>query len=98
MNDSFFLHFWGVFTKDFCHIVIGISTSGDSPNVVNAIQVAKENQAVTIGFTGFDGGELSKLVHYEIHVESSCIEQVEDLHLMLEHLIVTALRQRVSEL
>ncbi len=79
-------------------IVIGISTSGDSKNVINAIQMANENQAFTIGFTGFGGGVLRDLVQLEIRVASDCIEQIEDTHLMLAHLIVTVLRQRVVEL
>lgn len=76
-------------------IVIGISTSGNSENVVNAIALAEEMGALTIGFTGFDAGEVGRMVDVNIHVHSSCIEQVEDVHLLLEHLIVTVLRERV---
>ena len=73
-------------------VVIGISASGNSPNVLNAMEVANMMDATTIGFTGFDGGRLSHLVDYEVHVASTCIEHVEDIHLMLEHLIVKALK------
>jgi len=73
-------------------IVIGISTSGNSPNVINAIELAREMGAKTVGLTGFDGGRLRSLVDFEIHVNSDCIEYVEDIHLMLEHLICKALR------
>ena len=76
-------------------IVIGISTSGNSPNVVNGIRLGNAVGAVTIGFTGFDQGELGAVVDYQVHVPSDNIEQVEDIHLMLEHLIVTVLRERV---
>lgn len=78
-------------------VVIGISTSGNSPNVLNAIAFADRAGATTVGFTGFDGGRLSELVDIEIHVQSDCIEQLEDVHLMLEHLIVTALRERIHQ-
>ena len=78
-------------------VVIGISTSGNSRNVLNAIAFANRIGATTVGFTGFDGGQLSQLVEIEIRVSSNCIEQVEDVHLMLEHLIVTALRERMRE-
>ena len=78
-------------------IVIGISTSGNSPNVVHAVEVANQVGAVTIAFTGFDSGRLGPLADYEIHVDSHCIEQVEDIHLVLEHLICTVLRQRINE-
>lgn len=73
-------------------IVIGISTSGNSANVNKAVEVANMMGATTIGFTGFDGGRLRSLVDVEIHVPSDCIEHVEDIHLMLEHLIVKALK------
>ena len=77
-------------------IVIGISTSGNSPNVVRAVELASQVGATTLGFTGFDGGDLGRLVDLEIHVASHCIEQVEDIHLVLEHLICTVLRQRIQ--
>jgi D-sedoheptulose 7-phosphate isomerase len=78
-------------------VVIGISTSGNSANVIRAIELANRIDAITIGFTGFDGGALRELVDIDIHVPSNCIEQVEDIHLMLEHLICTALRESIQE-
>lgn len=78
-------------------VVIGISTSGKSANVLEAIKLANERGATTIGFTGFDGGELADLVDVNVHVPSDCIEQVEDVHLMLEHLICTVLRERTRQ-
>lgn len=78
-------------------VVIGISTSGNSSNVLNAMTLAGETGATTVGFTGFDGGKLSQMVDIEVRVSSDCIEQVEDVHLMLEHLIVTALRERMHQ-
>lgn len=74
-------------------VVIGISTSGNSPNVLSAIELANQMEATTIGFTGYDGGRLGSMVDIDLHVPSTCIEQVEDIHLMFEHLICTALRQ-----
>lgn len=74
-------------------LVIGISASGNSSNILRAVETANQVPAVTIGFTGFDGGILSSLVDLHVHVPSSCIEQVEDIHLALEHLICTALRE-----
>lgn len=78
-------------------VVIGISGSGNSPNVLNAIQLARDHGATTIGLAGFDGGRLKGLVDLCLHVENHCMEQVEDIHLMLGHLIATALRQIVAE-
>ncbi len=79
-------------------VVIGISTSGNSKNVINAIQLAISGGATTIGFTGFDSGELGLLVDVNLHVPSNSIEQVEDVHLVLEHLITKALRERAMEI
>lgn len=75
-------------------VVIGISTSGNSPNVLEGVKLAKLSGATTIGFTGFDGGQLGKMVDIDLHVPSHCIEQVEDIHVILEHLICSRLRDR----
>jgi len=75
-------------------IVIGISASGNSANVLNGIAEAKKYQATTIAFTGFDGGRLGTMVDINIHVDSHVIEHVEDIHLMLEHMIVKTIKER----
>jgi D-sedoheptulose 7-phosphate isomerase len=79
-------------------VVIGISASGNSANVIKATELANEMGAKTIGFTGFDGGRLARIVGINVHVPSNYIEQVEDIHLMLEHLICTVLRQRMLQI
>ena len=79
-------------------IVIGISASGKSPNVLKAIELANAMGARTIGFTGFDGGQLGKMVEIQIHVASDCIEYVEDIHLVLEHLITKALKKLAQDM
>lgn len=76
-------------------IVIAISASGNSKNVLNAVSLANSQNATTIGFTGFDGGQLARMVSINIHVNSNIIEHVEDAHLVLEHMIVKALRDQV---
>ena len=78
-------------------IVVGISTSGNSVNVLNAMTLAKQRKAITIGFTGFDGGQLGSMVAVHVHTPSHCIEQVEDTHLILQHLICSALHHRLSQ-
>ena len=76
-------------------IVIGISASGNSPNVLKAMEVAQKHQATRIGFTGFDGGKLAQMVDINIHIPSDNYGQVEDLHMMLVHIVVNALQDRV---
>jgi D-sedoheptulose 7-phosphate isomerase len=75
-------------------IVIAISASGKSPNVIKAAELARSIGAHVIGMTGFDGGKLAGLSNSHLHVPSHCIEHVEDAHLMIEHLIAKALRER----
>lgn len=75
-------------------VVVGISASGKSPNVLRAIEVANQAGAITVGFTGFDGGHLADMVQIHVHVPSNSIEHVEDIHLALEHMISQALRER----
>lgn len=73
-------------------VIIGISTSGKSPNVLKAIEYSNNVGALTIGLTGFDGGQLKSLAGMNIHVPSDCIEQVEDIHLVIGHIFCTRLR------
>jgi len=77
-------------------IVIAISASGNSKNVIKAAEVAHNYEATVIGFTGFDGGRLGQLANINIHVKSNIIEHVEDIHLMLEHLIVKTIKEQIQ--
>ena len=77
-------------------IVIAISASGNSRNVIRAAEVAHRYGATVVGFTGFDGGSLRQLANFNIHVNSSIIEHVEDIHLMLEHLIVRSINDQAQ--
>lgn len=74
-------------------IVIGISTSGESENVVRGVNYANNVGAYTIGFSGFDGGRLGRLVDLNVNVPSGCVEQIEDIHLMFEHMIIRTIRE-----
>jgi D-sedoheptulose 7-phosphate isomerase len=70
-------------------VVVAISASGNSPNVLEAIEYANERGAVTIGLTGFDGGKLRLLARIGVHVATARGEYgpVEDMHMVLDHLI-----------
>lgn len=78
-------------------VVIGISTSGNSPNVINAIALANEMKTTTVGLTGYDGGRLAQMVDINLHVPSNLIEQIEDIHLMFEHVITYTLRDMLLQ-
>jgi D-sedoheptulose 7-phosphate isomerase len=79
-------------------VAIAISASGNSPNIVRAIQAANERGLMTIGFTGMTGGKLQELAQYSIVVPSKSYEHIEDVHLMLCHALVATIKQRHPEL
>lgn len=78
-------------------VVLAISTSGNSPNVLAAIRLAAARGAVTIGWTGYEGGTLAGLVDISLIVPNHCVEQIEDVHLILEHMVTTVLRNRAQQ-
>jgi D-sedoheptulose 7-phosphate isomerase len=78
-------------------VVIAISASGNSPNVLKAMRTAREMGATTIGFTGKDGGQLRSLVDICVCVPSDQIGMQEDCHMMLDHIIANVLRLQVLE-
>lgn len=69
-------------------IIIAISASGNSINVLNGVEYARKRNGYIISMTGFDGGKLERLSDLNINIDSNIIEQVEDVHLILEHMIV----------
>ena len=79
-------------------IVIAISASGNSPNILAAARTAKKSGAITLALTGQDGGKLSQLADFIIYVPSKCIEQVEDAHLVIAHSLCVVLREQLRTL
>ena len=79
-------------------VLVAVSGSGNSPNVLRAVELANSMEGITIGFSGFDGGRLSKLVDLPVIAPSRCMEQIEDVHMVLCHLICTVLRERMREI
>lgn len=73
-------------------VLIAISGSGNSKNILNAVDMARSMGATTIGFAGFDGGKLKNKVDICVTIPCYSMEQVEDVHLLLCHLITTCLR------
>lgn len=72
-------------------VVIAISGSGNSENVLRAVEYARSQAAFTIGLTGFEGGQLKDLVNLCLIVPSHSMEQIEDTHMIVTHIISTAL-------
>ena len=80
-------------------IVVGISASGNSPNILNSIDYAKSRGCKTVGLTGFDGGKLMNAVELCIHVATEKGEYgpVEDLHMIVDHIVGTYLMLHVRK-
>ena len=76
-------------------VVIGISCSGNSANVLKAMKVARLRHATTIGLTGDQGGRLKNMVDLCITIPSPRIEQQEDAHLILEHCICATIKDEL---
>jgi len=70
-------------------VVVAISASGNSPNIVRAVEYANANGGVTVGLTGFDGGHLRKIAKLSVHVptEKGNYGHTEDIHMIIDHLI-----------
>ncbi len=72
-------------------ILISVSGSGNSKNLINAVKFAKENKAKTVSILGYDGGELLKISDYYVHVPSFDMQICEDVHLMICHMVMKKL-------
>lgn len=72
-------------------IFIGISGSGNSRNVVNAMEYAKEIGGTTIAIVGYNGGRMKEMADYSIHVDIDDMQISEDVHMMMDHLMMYVL-------
>jgi len=75
-------------------VVVLVSGSGNSPNVIEAAKFAKKKGAVVVGFTGFSGGRLRKLSDVLFHVESDQYGVIEDMHMAVGSILAFYLKQR----
>jgi D-sedoheptulose 7-phosphate isomerase len=78
-------------------VLIVISASGNSPNVLNAIHYARRRSVETIGLLGFDGGQAADLVDIPIVVRSSDYGIIEDVHLAINHMLVEYFKEHLAE-
>ena len=95
------LNFDQVFSRQLTHlaqwgdVLIAVSASGNSPNVLTCVHAAQQMGLTTIAFTGFDGGQLATMVDLLIHVPTrqGAYGPVEDVHLMVNHMITEHLKK-----
>ena len=82
--DDIFLHqLTNYYTEG--DVVIGISGSGNSVNVVKAIEYANENNGVSVGLTGYDGGKLGAIAGHHVNIPINDMQIAEDLHMVIDH-------------
>ncbi|MBU1199352.1 MAG: SIS domain-containing protein [Nanoarchaeota archaeon] len=74
-------------------ILILISSSGNSPNIIKALKWAKENGMITIGVSGFKGGKLKEMADYSAHINHPDYEVCEDIHHIFGHFLAVYLRE-----
>ncbi len=94
-NDSAYEH---VFAEQLANMIepgdvaIGISTSGNSLNVINALHLTKQRGGVTIGLLGAEGGKIKEIVDAYVLAPGQNVEQEEDAHMILAHIITRHMR------
>ena len=89
-NDYSFDDIYSRLVKARCKpgdVIFGLSTSGESLNVINAIKASNQIGAVTVGFTGINGGALSDICNYIIRVPSDNVARIQEAHMLLGHIM-----------
>jgi D-sedoheptulose 7-phosphate isomerase len=69
-------------------LFIGISTSGNSPNIIKAMEIAKEKGLKTVGLLGKDGGKLKGMCDYEFIIPGETSDRIQEIHMMILHIII----------
>ena len=78
-------------------VIIALSGSGNSKNVINAVTYAKEIGSLVIGFTGYDGGKLKELADVSVDTNIDNMQITEDIHLMLEHMMISIFMENYGQ-
>ena len=75
-------------------ILVGLSTSGNSGNIIKAFEIAKEKGVITIGFTGDSGGKMKVVSDFLVNVPSSDTPRIQESHIMLGHIICQLVEEK----
>jgi D-sedoheptulose 7-phosphate isomerase len=99
-NDTDFNHVFSEPLKNLARrgdLLVAISASGNSPNIVAAVEAAKQLGVSVIGLAGFSGGKLSKMADVSLVVPSDGYGPVEDVHLIIDHIITSYLYEKLKQ-
>lgn len=76
-------------------VFIGISTSGNSKNILEALEMCKQKGILSVGLTGESGGAMTRLCDYCIKVPSSCTPRIQEAHLLIEHILCAIVEEEL---
>lgn len=76
------------------HILVGLSTSGNSANIIKAFETAKKKEMITIGFTGDGGGKMKSLCDHLINIPSTDTPRIQESHIMIGHIICQLVEEK----
>lgn len=79
-------------------VLVGLSTSGNSPNILKAFEMAKEKGMITIAFTGQSGGKLKALSDHLLNVPSTDTPRIQESHILLGHIICQLVEEKYFQL
>ena len=98
-NDTDFNHIFSEPLKNLAQrgdLLVAISASGNSPNIIAAVEAAKQIGVTVLGLTGFGGGKLAKMADVSLVVPSDGYGPVEDVHMILDHIITSYLYEKLT--
>lgn len=78
--------------------LVAVSGSGNSPNIIKAIEWANNNGISTIGVTGFDGGKLRKMAQHTVHVPLNEMCTAESIHSIIFHYVILEIREKLKSM
>lgn len=77
-------------------VLIAISGSGNSKNIINVVDYVNKHNGITIGWTGFDGGILKKISKYSMNANEMDMQRSEDVHMIYVHILMKVLRKKLT--
>ena len=76
-------------------VLVGLSTSGNSANIIKAFEVAKEKKITTVAFTGLSGGQMKSISDYLINIPSTDTPRIQESHILLGHIICQLVEEKM---
>src|SRR5260221_4718022 len=76
-------------------VLVGLSTSGNSWNIIKAFETAKEKKIITVGLTGLSGGLMKSLSDYLINIQSADTSRIQESHIMVGHIICQLVEEKM---